>query len=257
MALFAGARYDAVVKDQETNSASLLPDKTSGFTQVSSSYAEKFPLRAAIQAIPWVGGSIDTLFAGVGAKWQYDRLDKFLKVLHERLGRIEKLDSLEAIQPSEPLYDFTMRVFDHVLRTRSDEKRRRFAAIVAHQVQHPLTWDEADAMTRLLGDLSDLHVDILVQIKNAPLLADPFHGLRVVKVAPIERIEDRPPHVTNLRTLLPGINLAALQLACSELAARGLLHDEGVGRVGVSAMTCFIATQLADDFLKWIDEGGD
>jgi hypothetical protein len=45
--------------------------------------------------------------------------------------------------------------------------------------------------------------------------------------------------------------MISLRLACSELVARGLLHDEGVGRWDSTAMTYFIATDLAAWLANW------
>ena len=39
-------------------------------SKASEAYADKTALRALIQVIPYVGGSIDTLFAGKGIKLQ-------------------------------------------------------------------------------------------------------------------------------------------------------------------------------------------
>lgn len=228
-----------------------LPVKTTGFTQVSAKYADAFPLRAAIQGIPFVGGSVDTLMAGLGAKWQYRRLEDFLQKLHDRLGRLEKLDDLKVIEPSEPLYDFVMRVFDQVIRSRSEAKRVRFAAIVANQIQDPREWDEAEAAARLLGELSDFHIDVLAKTIAVPPTGGVFGDLRVVRLPGRVRSGETITNTPDLQELT-NLPLSSLRLVCSELVARGLLHDEGIGRMDVGGMEYFIATQLAKDFLRWI-----
>lgn len=60
-------------------------------TKASAYYCDKFALRAVIQAIPKLGSSLDTMLAGLGAKWQYERLEDFIYKLNERLSRLEQL----------------------------------------------------------------------------------------------------------------------------------------------------------------------
>ena len=134
----------------------------SGFiTKASAYYYDRFALRAAIQAIPGLGSSLDTMMAGLGAKWQYNRLEDFISALNKRLSRLEQLGKLPSVETSESLFDFIMQVFDQVIRTGSEEKRKRFANLVTNQFVNKLDWDEAEAACRLIGDLSDIHIRVL------------------------------------------------------------------------------------------------
>jgi hypothetical protein len=63
--------------------------------------------------------------------------------------------------------------------------------------------------------------------------------------------------IGNLSTSLVGIlggrySTVALRLACSELTARGLLRDEGVGRWDAIAMNYFVSTDLATWLQNWL-----
>jgi hypothetical protein len=144
------------------------PNETGFITRASARYCDKFPLRAAIQAIPGLGGSLDTMLAGLGANWQYKRLEDFISRLNERLGRLEQWGSLSSVDPSESLFDFMMNTFDQVIRARSEQKRERFANLVANQVVKKREWDEAETACRLIGDLSDIHIKILDIAISAP-----------------------------------------------------------------------------------------
>jgi len=56
-------------------------------TRLSAQYAHAFPLRSLIQGIPYVGGSLDTILAGLGSRWQHERLSAFLSLLDRRLRK--------------------------------------------------------------------------------------------------------------------------------------------------------------------------
>ena len=226
------------------------PPAPGAITRLSSRYADAFPLRSVIQAIPILGGSLDTMLAGLGARWQYDRLVDFVSAVDTRLRGVECYESVPEIEPSEPLYDFVMKVFDHVVRSRSARKREAFAAIVATQVIEQKPWDEAEAATRLLADLSDLDVTVLTTAASAPICEAPFNGLRVVTLS----AKALGGGVTVLRSVVSGAPEHLLRLACSELVARGLLHDEGSGRLSVGAMEYFVVTELGHWFLAWLSD---
>jgi len=146
-------------------------------TKASAAYTDKFLLRATVQLIPHVGSALDTLLSGLGAKYQFDRLEHFIRELNARLKRIEILNT---IQPTEPLYDLMMQVFSEVIKTRSEEKRKRFANLIANQVVSNGMWDEAETATRLLADLTDLHIRLIEIALNAPICDGVFEGLRIV-----------------------------------------------------------------------------
>ena len=65
-------------------------EHANAITRASVRYAEAFPLRSLIQGIPYVGGSLDTILAGLGSRWQYERLSAFLRLLHRRLKAVGK-----------------------------------------------------------------------------------------------------------------------------------------------------------------------
>lgn len=70
--------------------------------KAAEGYAAQITLRALFQAIPYVGGSIDTLFAGKGQKIQQARVEQFLKELDERVRR---LPAVHAPIPEDQLLD--------------------------------------------------------------------------------------------------------------------------------------------------------
>jgi hypothetical protein len=170
----------------------------SGITKASAYYCDKFGLRAAIQVVPVLGGSLDTLLAGLGTKYQYQRLEHFISELHQRFAELEQSINPKTVEAGEPLFDFTMQVFDHVIKTRSEEKRKQFANLFANQIAKKKQWDEAETAARLLQELNDWHIKILVEAINAPICDDAWKGLRVImlkeyKPSQPERAPTIPP----------------------------------------------------------------
>jgi hypothetical protein len=212
-------------------------------------YASADTLRVAVQVLPIVGGAIDTILSGRGSRLQLARLDRFIGQLHDRLLHVEA-GSINV--DSDDFVDFMITCLEKASRARTPEKSQRLAELVATQVSEVRPWDEADMATRLLADLEDIHMSILSVALAAPEGMNAFAGIKVVALK---------SHAGE--TLLDGLSapllnelgnrysLISLRLACSELVARGLLHDEGVGRWDSIAMTYFVAADLATWLANW------
>ena len=229
------------------------PDQlsSSAVQRASADYCSNWPLRMLIQAIPIVGGPLDTLLSGTGANYQYHRIEQFLKELQERLSVVDRVITGNSLQPSEPLYDYMLQVFDGVRRTRSAEKRHRFVNIVTRQVCERLPWNEAEAAASLLNSLSELQVQILVHAqKLSPCRA--IGGNKRVFTLSAQPFRSAGEAAPKLQSAFPDVPEAALRAACSELIARGLLYDEGIGRLDVRAQEYFEFTDFAEWFLSWI-----
>lgn len=221
---------------------------STAISKLRQQYSDIVLLRASIQAIPYIGGSIDTLFAGRAAQIHQERIEKFAINLAARLAAVE---STAANFNDEAFADLMLSTFEAVARTRSDKKRSRFAEIIANQVENPMVWQEPENAVRLLSNLEDIHIEIIVAALDAPTTGS-FPGLRVVSLA-AESLEDEEQNKTvSLLTLFPHYGSAALRMACAELVAKGLLHDEGIGRLGTVSMVYFVPTDLAEWFASWI-----
>ena len=217
--------------------------------QASITYSEKTSLRAAIQVVPYVGGALDTLLAGKGGEIQQRRIDYFLNELNERLNRLEAASNIDQ---SEEALDLFTSIFDGVVKTRSDSKIKNFASIVTHQIGTASEWEEAETATRILKDLDEIHIRVLLYTIESPICSSPFDGLRVVTLSdkPHGSENENPP--SSLFEAFPEYNQIVLRMICSELVSKSLLYDEGVGRMDTKAMTYFVSTELASWFLNWI-----
>jgi hypothetical protein len=123
--------------------------------------------------------------------------------------------------------------------------------LVARQVSKQLSWDEAEGAASLLDSLSDLQVQILVYAQRVePCGAiGGTHRAFTLAEKPFGTAADAAP---KLQDSFPTVPKPALRAACSELIARGLLYDEGIGRMDVKAQEYFEITEFAEWFIDWI-----
>lgn len=218
-------------------------------TKAVSRYIETYPLRAAIQVIPYIGGAIDTLIVGKGQEIQLKRIEHFLSEIDKRMRDIE---FQKVISVSEEFYDLFSSALEGAIKTRSHVKQEGFARIVCNQVVKDLKWEEAETVTRLLRGLDEIHIRVLIEIMSAPVCDAPFHGLRAVTLKDKPHGDENVVKALGLQKKFPDLTLSALRMVCSELISKSLIYDEGVGRVGTKSMEYFVATDLANWFTDWI-----
>lgn len=231
-------------------------DQTDGIpiseiSKLRQQYANIVTLRASVQAIPYIGGSLDTLLAGRAAQIHLERVEKFTSDLAHRLAAVE---SAGANLNDEAFADLMLSTFEKVARTRSDQKRSRFAEIITNQVTKPTSWEEPENAVRLLSDLEDIHIEIIEAALHAPVAEGAFSNLRIISLdaEPIDSGKQNAP--VSLLVAFPRYGTAALRMTCAELTAKGLLHDEGIGRWDMGAMKYFVPTDLAEWLSGWINQ---
>lgn len=233
-----------------------MDDQTDGkpataISKLQQGYADIVSLRASVQAIPYIGGSLDTLLVGRATQIHLERVEKFASDLAHRLAAVE---STAAKLNDEAFADLMLSTFEAVARTRSDQKRSRFAEIITNQLVKPMPWEEPENAVRLLSDLEDIHIEIIKVALGAPAAEGAFSGLRVISLdaEPIDSAKQNAP--VSLLASFPRYGAAALRMACAELTAKGILHDEGIGRYDMGAMKYFVPTDLAEWLSGWISQ---
>lgn len=151
--------------------------------------------------------------------------------------------------------DLMLTTFEMISRARSDDKRSRFADIVSRQVVEAHPWEDAEMAVRLVSELEDIHIEVANIAHSAPICEEVFSGLRVVTLAALSNQASTGNSPLLLSAALPHYSPAALRMACAELTAKGLLHDEGIGRWDIGAMQYFVATDLASWLQEWLLSG--
>ncbi len=224
-------------------------------TNISDKYGNQTWVRAVIQAIPYVGGSLDTLLSAQGQKWREERVQHYVEELATNISGLEQKFNDLVSKSSEETYDLIRSHIESVDRTRSELKRKRFANILLNQVERTTDWDEPDTATRLLRNLTDPHVMVLKAICSAPECEKPFIGLRVSVIEPVAAKENGNVKFNVLTEQFKSIPPPQLRLLVIELLSSGLIKDEGVGRFGAAAMEKFSPLPTGDWFLAWIERG--
>ena len=203
-----------------------------------------------MQLIPYIGGPVDTILSGRASRIQMKRLEQFVLELRSRLDAVEVIN---ADVNGDEFSDFMLSALEKVWRARTAEKRRYFADVVSRQVVEAHSWDDADMAIRLVAELESIHIDVLTAVLSVQQTKGNTTELNVVALDAEPSGSVIGNFAQTLTSKLGGrYSNVALRLACSELTARGLLHDDGIGRWGAKAMTYFVATDLAVWLRSWL-----
>lgn len=213
--------------------------------KISEQYSDITVIRALIQAIPYVGGSLDTLLSDSGQKFKMQRIESLIADINVRLSDLRIDPVLVSIEQKEEMYDMLLFSFEECARTRSELKRKNFSRIITNQIIRPIDWDKAETILRLLALLNETHINILKQAIETPICEAPFDNLRVVCLEESSKMKHIGISPSSLIIENPNIDSQILKFHCSELISMGLLRDEGIGRLGTTQLTYFVATPMA------------
>lgn len=218
--------------------------------QIASGYEDSPKIRALIQTIPYIGGSIDVLITSQAPVFRYNRLEKYINSIAEYSRKNpEKIETLINRFPEE-VFDLFRSHIEESDRTRDDVKRSMIANIFINQSNITKNWNEPETATRLLRHLTVDHIRLLKAICEAPVCIDPYQGLKVSVIS--EPRSKETNQFLILEKVFGEIPKEQLRILISELLSLGLIKDEGVGRFGASAMEKFSPLKGGDWFLNWI-----
>ena len=117
-------------------------------------------LKAAIEAVPFIGGSLNVLFEH-RSKLKQQRINEFVIGLSEYLQNIRETDVSLAYVESDEFGDMFEGVLKRVALTSSEAKIKRFKSILANQVKGNTQSDYTETFLDLTTYLSDKQIDIL------------------------------------------------------------------------------------------------
>lgn len=223
-------------------------DMTEDFkTKALIGYAERTKLRATVQLVPYIGGSLDMLLASGGTKLQQHRLMHFLEILDARLSRIEGVK-----RNSEDSLEFALDVIDAAVHARSEQKRELFANILANQVANPEQLEQAEMALRVIDGLDSIHFKVISAALQIQPCIGAFAGHKIVTISHA----DSSSNIVPLKDMdgLTEYPLEMLRYAASELVSRGLMRDEGIGRLGLMSMEYLEPTDTAQWLSDWVSE---
>ncbi|SFB15954.1 hypothetical protein SAMN05660845_1914 [Flavobacterium swingsii] len=139
-------------------------------------YEDSNVLRALVNFIPYIGGSLDILLSAKGSIWREERLKSFLSILDKRISELENQEVIIKISESEEFYDLLIQSMNSVIKTRHHEKIECYANILTNSlINHGssisselfistldiITIDEIKYLAELKKNSYQIHIEII------------------------------------------------------------------------------------------------
>jgi len=107
---------------------------TSALAKAGERYSENVALRAAVNLIPYVGGSLDVLFVSKGQSLIQKRVMKLLDDLKVEMSKLDDQAVNKAYLESEEWFDLVTRALEASAKTRDGEKIKLYAKLLSSTV---------------------------------------------------------------------------------------------------------------------------
>ena len=120
-------------------------------------------IEAGIQAIPYVGGSLATLYFGVKQEKRFKRLETFYKEVSQEIGLIkENIVDINS-HDKDALVAIVEKMNEKVELEHTAQKRQYFKNYLKNTLLHPVgnNFDERQFFLETLGDMSLLEAEML------------------------------------------------------------------------------------------------
>lgn len=198
-----------------------------------------------------VGEAMNEGFFGLGDRVREKRFKEFVGVLAEKIEKIEVEQISKEYLESEEFYDFNIRIFNSVLRTRFREKYQMLGNLFAQELDPKSLWK---------SDLSEPFAQIIEEFTINHFIVFQFFIDRIDQFEKSDSYEDL--HKQFVKTIgRHSIDLHQFRLYCRDISTSQLLRFSSnineIGRTGgyialetYSEVPGINLTSLGEEFVK-------
>lgn len=124
--------------------------------RASKIYGDQTIIRAAINAIPYVGSSVDILLSSSGQTFIIKRIENFISELEKQIGLLDKSKINSEFLKTEQGFDIIIKAFNSASRTRQTEKLKLYSKIIkgAISLDKEYEEDEPETYLRIVEELT-------------------------------------------------------------------------------------------------------
>lgn len=123
--------------------------------KAAEAYFENTTFRALINAIPYVGGSLDVLLSSKGKKIVEGRIVAFVEQLRKDVGDLKEDAIDRTFLESEEWFDLVIKTIEHSSRTRDVEKMKLYSKILrAAVIKRDRKENDPEEYLNVLAELS-------------------------------------------------------------------------------------------------------
>lgn len=136
-----------------------------GFQDIIQKYEGNTVLRAIVNLIPYVGGSLDVALN----KWsqiKQRRVEELLGLINEELKGTQEAAINKDYLESDEFYDLVYQIVNNALANRRPETRRAYAKVVRYAVLNEETTANLEDIVRQVAEMRETDLFFLRNVKN-------------------------------------------------------------------------------------------
>lgn len=133
-----------------------MSDVKDKIVQASKIYGDQTVVRALINAIPYIGGSIDILLSSSGQSFIQKRIERFIEELNRQVSQLGDNKINKDFLNTEEAFDLIIKAFNAASRTRQQEKLKLYSKIIKGALTEGREFEEDDPETflRIIEELT-------------------------------------------------------------------------------------------------------
>ncbi|MCK4296484.1 MAG: hypothetical protein KAX28_07510 [Candidatus Marinimicrobia bacterium] len=168
-------------------------------------YSERFALRGAICAIPYVGGAIDFILATRGSSIIQNRIQTYIEVLTNQFNDLSEGVISKEYLDSEEFFDLIIKSFEIASKTRGSNKLKLLSSIVKRSVVKPVNNNMNEDLLYFIDNLNENDVIFMMFLNcnkpNSPKEKSLVSGYIASKLHEINPQESQEVYLFNLMKL--------------------------------------------------------
>ncbi|PJZ64065.1 hypothetical protein CH371_20120 [Leptospira wolffii] len=203
-------------------------------------------VRGALGAVPYVGTLlIETIF-DTRSRIKLARLNRFFELFAELLNRKTLMQIPQ--HASDEFSDLLENILGIVVRTRSDDRLRLYSAIVHGNLNSDTSQIiESEIFTNILASLTEFELILLTKLHATT------ENLSAAEQHPDHR-GIKPVHINKEDTFILGLATSDFLTTFDILISKGLVHDDGIGRLGAPYREFIAITSVGQKLMDFVEK---
>ncbi len=150
--------------------------------RASEVYGDQIIIRAGINAIPFVGGSIDILLSALGQNFVIKRIEHFIAELNSQIALLDSNKINHDFLKSEEGFDLIVKSFNSASRTRQREKINLYAKILKNALTEGKEYEEEEPemFLKIIEELSIREFKVATLLFKEKVNMRPHESVRTV-----------------------------------------------------------------------------
>lgn len=158
-------------------------------SNITKHYEDNAIARVIVNAIPYIGGSVDVLLTQRWSRIRQQRIDDLLEKISVELSEIKETAVTKETLESEEFYDLVFQIASNAISSRCGETRVGYARVIKTALNKEETFTNLEDIVRQIAGLTEKDLLYLKTIKALFDESDSVSGITVTHMSSIHNTD--------------------------------------------------------------------